>query len=107
MTATTEFTLTTDQQNALDSFYQFLLDPVETVFVLSGYSGCGKSTLLDVIAGLKQPTFGTIEYGTTVKIGYFRQDTLINYPIGFRNNSRLNLVIILITSNPNCNDLIK
>ena len=38
-----------------------------------GENGCGKSTLLDVIAGLKQPTFGTIEYGTTVKIGYFRQ----------------------------------
>lgn len=29
--------------------------------------------MLDVIAGLKQPTYGTIEYGTTVKIGYFRQ----------------------------------
>lgn len=38
-----------------------------------GENGCGKSTLLDVIAGLKQPTYGTIEYGTTVKIGYFRQ----------------------------------
>jgi len=38
-----------------------------------GENGCGKSTLLDVIAGVKQPTYGTIEYGTTVKIGYFRQ----------------------------------
>lgn len=38
-----------------------------------GENGCGKSTLLDVIAGLKKPTYGTIEYGSTVKIGYFRQ----------------------------------
>lgn len=44
MTAT--ITLTSDQQSALNSIYQFLIDPVETVFVLSGYSGCGKSTLV-------------------------------------------------------------
>ena len=41
-----EFQLTTDQQSALDAFYLFLLDPIETVFVLKGYSGCGKSTLV-------------------------------------------------------------
>lgn len=41
-----QFTLTADQQNALDAFQQFLVDPTETVFVLSGYSGCGKSTLV-------------------------------------------------------------
>jgi ABC-type glutathione transport system ATPase component len=39
-------TLTTDQQNALDTFISFLLDPIERVFVLSGYSGTGKSTLV-------------------------------------------------------------
>jgi len=39
-------TLTTDQQNALDKIHSFILDPVETVFVLSGYSGTGKSTLV-------------------------------------------------------------
>ena len=38
-----------------------------------GENGCGKSTLLDIIAGLKEATYGTIEYGSTVKIGYFRQ----------------------------------
>jgi energy-coupling factor transporter ATP-binding protein EcfA2 len=38
--------LTEDQQNALDAFYNFLIDPVEQVFVLRGYSGCGKSTLV-------------------------------------------------------------
>ena len=30
----------------MNAFQQFLLDPTETVFVLSGYSGCGKSTLV-------------------------------------------------------------
>lgn len=42
-------TLTTDQQAALDSFVTFLIDPTESVFVLSGYSGTGKSTLTKVI----------------------------------------------------------
>lgn len=43
---TTTFTLTNDQEAALKAFELFLLDPVENVFVLSGYSGCGKSTLV-------------------------------------------------------------
>lgn len=38
--------LTHDQQQALDAFIKFILDPIETVFVLSGYSGTGKSTLV-------------------------------------------------------------
>jgi ATP-dependent exoDNAse (exonuclease V) alpha subunit len=42
-------TLTLDQQKALDAFNQFLLDPLETVFVLRGYSGCGKSTLIRIL----------------------------------------------------------
>lgn len=42
-------TLTADQQSALKAFQNFLLDPTETVFVLSGYSGCGKSTLVRVL----------------------------------------------------------
>lgn len=44
--ATPEFTLTHDQQSAMEALYLFLCDPVETVFVLQGYSGCGKSTLI-------------------------------------------------------------
>ena len=43
---TQEITLTEDQQNALEYFHNFLMDPIETVFVLRGYSGCGKSTLV-------------------------------------------------------------
>ena len=39
-------TLTADQQAAQEAFYKFLVDPIETVFVLEGYAGCGKSTLV-------------------------------------------------------------
>lgn len=45
----TSFTLSQDQQNAMTAFYQFLCDPIESVFVLRGYSGCGKSTLLKTL----------------------------------------------------------
>lgn len=40
------FDLTLDQSAAMDAFVGFLMDPVETVFVLEGYAGCGKSTLV-------------------------------------------------------------
>jgi ATP-binding cassette subfamily F protein uup len=40
---------------------------------LVGPNGAGKSTLLDVIAGRKQPTTGSIDYGTTVRMGYYDQ----------------------------------
>ena len=48
ITAIDNITLTTDQQTALNAFWDFITDPVQTVFVLSGYSGCGKSTLVRV-----------------------------------------------------------
>lgn len=53
---TQEITLTEDQQNALESFHNFLMDPIETVFVLRGYSGCGKSTLVRTLID-KMPSF--------------------------------------------------
>ena len=40
----------------MNAFQQFLLDPTETVFVLSGYSGCGKSTLVRTLLD-KLPVF--------------------------------------------------
>lgn len=40
------FSLTEDQQLALEAITRFLANPIETVFVLSGYSGTGKSTLV-------------------------------------------------------------
>lgn len=39
-------TLTADQEAALLAMNLFLMSPIETVFVLSGFSGCGKSTLV-------------------------------------------------------------
>ena len=53
---TQEITLTEDQQNALESFAFFLMDPIETVFVLRGYSGCGKSTLVRTLID-RMPAF--------------------------------------------------
>lgn len=45
----TTITLTKDQQTAIESFNNFILDPFESVFVLSGYSGTGKSTLVSYL----------------------------------------------------------
>lgn len=56
MNTTAEITLTEDQQKALDAFQLFLLNPLDTVFVLSGYSGCGKSTLVRTLLD-KLPAF--------------------------------------------------
>lgn len=39
-----------------------------------GHNGAGKSTLLNIIAGVLPPDSGTVEIGTTVKIGYFTQE---------------------------------
>lgn len=45
-TLSSSIVLTRDQEAAKKAFHLFLLNPVEKVFVLSGYSGCGKSTLV-------------------------------------------------------------
>ena len=39
-----------------------------------GPNGCGKSTLMKIIYGLYQADEGSIEYGQTIKIGYFSQE---------------------------------
>ena len=39
-----------------------------------GPNGAGKSTLLNLIAGVLKPDSGTVEFGGTVKLGYFTQE---------------------------------
>ncbi len=51
----------------------FIVEPGARIGII-GPNGSGKTTLLDMFAGRTQPTKGTIETGTTVKIGYFDQE---------------------------------
>lgn len=39
-----------------------------------GHNGCGKSTLMKILADLETVDSGTIEWGETIKIGYFAQE---------------------------------
>ena len=48
--------------------------PAGRCVVLCGGSGCGKSTLLRLFAGELSPDIGTVDIGTTVKIGHFSQE---------------------------------
>ncbi len=39
-----------------------------------GHNGAGKSTLLNLMSGALEPDHGSVQVGTTVKIGYFTQE---------------------------------
>lgn len=39
-----------------------------------GHNGCGKSTLMKILANLEQADSGVVEWGETIKIGYFAQE---------------------------------
>jgi ATP-dependent exoDNAse (exonuclease V) alpha subunit len=49
MTNTNPIVLSEGQQTALDAVFSFLLNDIDSVFVLAGYSGTGKSTLVQTI----------------------------------------------------------
>ena len=39
-----------------------------------GVNGCGKSTLMRILAGQERPDAGDVEWGETIRIGYFAQE---------------------------------
>ncbi len=54
-----------------DFSYIFLRD--DRIGII-GNNGCGKSTLMKIITGQIQADSGTVDIGTTVRIGYFMQE---------------------------------
>lgn len=61
-----------DGKNLFKDFSYILL-PNDRVGII-GANGCGKSTLLNILAGILEPDSGTVERGTTIKLGYFSQE---------------------------------
>jgi ATP-binding cassette subfamily F protein uup len=61
-----------DGASPLFSDVELMLDNRERLGLI-GPNGAGKSTLLDLIAGRRSPTAGTIDVGSTVRIGYYDQ----------------------------------
>lgn len=53
--------------------FTYILLPGDRIGII-GPNGCGKSTLLNMITGMLPPDFGTVETGTTMKLGYFSQE---------------------------------
>lgn len=43
---------------------------------ITGRNGMGKTTLLNILAGRQNPASGNVEFGDTVKIGYYTQESL-------------------------------
>ena len=44
-----------------------------------GHNGCGKSTLMKILSNLESADSGSIEWGETIRIGYFAQECEIMY----------------------------
>lgn len=53
--------------------FTYILLPGDRIGII-GPNGCGKSTLLNILTGMLEPDSGTIETGTTIKLGYFSQE---------------------------------
>lgn len=54
--------------------FSYLMEREDRIGIV-GKNGAGKSTLLNMIVGRLTPDEGTIEVGSTVKIGYFSQES--------------------------------
>jgi ATP-binding cassette subfamily F protein uup len=53
--------------------FTYILLPGDRIGII-GPNGCGKSTLLNILTGMIIPDVGTIDTGTTIKLGYFSQE---------------------------------
>lgn len=61
-----------DADKPLFTGVDLALDPRERLGLV-GPNGVGKSTLLDIISGRRNPLAGSVEHGSTVRIGYYDQ----------------------------------
>jgi ATP-binding cassette subfamily F protein uup len=53
--------------------FTYILLPGDRIGII-GPNGCGKSTLLNILSGMISPDDGTVDTGTTIKLGYFSQE---------------------------------
>ncbi len=53
--------------------FSYILLPGDRIGII-GPNGCGKSTLLNILTGILSPDEGTVDTGTTIKLGYFSQE---------------------------------
>lgn len=63
------------------------------VVAVVGVSGSGKTTLLEVLAGLRQPTFGSVQLAPDARLGFaFQQPTLLDW-YNIRDNVALGMFL--------------
>ncbi len=58
---------------ALIRDFTYILLPGDRIGII-GPNGCGKSTLLNILTGKLEPDSGSVDMGTTIRLGYFSQE---------------------------------